>query len=419
MTLVACGGGSSAPRTATTPPGTPQELATVAPVATPTIDPLASSEIDGQHVYDVTKKLSVDIGPRVAGTPSEITARDYIQTTLQGYGYDVTLQDFAFDATAFLPARVDVAGTGIPGIALRGSLAGNATGPLVNAGIGRVEDFPAGGARGMIALVQRGDISFSDKVDHAVAAGAAGVIVYNNVPGSLIGDQSTPATIPAEGISQAAGEDLVARLAAAPLDATITVSPPKGTAYNVIARPKGVATCTTVSGGHYDSVAVTGGADDNASGTASVLELARVAAARHLPGANCFALFSAEEFGLFGSKAFVDTLSPDDVNSMRAMINLDVVGVKEDLQLIGDADLIETARVQAQNLGFVASASSLPAGAGSDHLSFQRAGIPVVMLYREDNLIHQPADAIDRILPSSLAATVSVAYETLSKIAGR
>jgi aminopeptidase YwaD len=56
--------------------------------------------VDGQRAYDHVKKLSVDIGPRVAGTPSEITARDYIRQTLESYGYDVTVQDFGFDASA-------------------------------------------------------------------------------------------------------------------------------------------------------------------------------------------------------------------------------------------------------------------------------------------------------------------------------
>jgi len=72
---------------------------------------------------------------------------------------------------------------------------------------------------------------------------------------------------------------------------------------------------------------VTGGADDNASGAASVIEVARVAAANRLAGANCFALFSGEEFGLFGSKAFINALSADQLNKVRVMINLDVVGV--------------------------------------------------------------------------------------------
>ena len=132
-------------------------------------------------------------------------------------------------------------------------------------------------------------------------------------------------------------------------------------------------------------------------GWVAMKAMARVVAARKLTGANCFALFSAEEFGLFGSKAYVDALSPPDLNGLRAMINLDVVGLPEELELIGDADLTDLARIEAQKLGIDSTPATIPNGAGSDHLSFQRAGVPVLMLYRNDSLIHTPSDAIDRI----------------------
>ena len=146
------------------------------------------------------------------------------------------------------------------------------------------------------------------------------------------------------------------------------------------------------------------------------MEVARVAAANHLTGANCFILFSGEEFGLFGSKAFINTLSPDQVNKLRLMLNLDVVGISGALGLIGDADLVDTARLQAQKLDITAEPSQLPQGAGSDHLSFRSAGIPVVMLSIEDNLIHTQRDAIDRIDAKTLDATVRLAYATLAAL---
>lgn len=416
--LASCGGGGAKPA-ATGAPETPTAAIAAAPTprATPTADAPGSPQPDGQRAYEHVRKLAVEIGPRVAGTPGEIAARDYIASTLESYGYDVALEEFAFDASAFLPARVDAGDLTVQGFALDGSASGVARGRLISAGIGRPEDFPAGGAAGAIVLVQRGELTFTDKVANATAAGAVGVIVYNNAPGGIAGKLATPAAIPVEGIDQASGEGLLRRIAAGPVDATLTVSPAKGTAYNVVARPKGAGACTTVSGGHYDSVPVTGGADDDAAGSASVLELARVAAANKLGGANCFVLFSAEEFGLFGSKAFVERLSPDELAQLRGMINLDVVGLKEDLQLIGDGGLVATARAEAQKLGLTATQSSLPDGAGSDHISFQKAGVPVVMLYRDDNLIHRPEDAIGRIDAESLRQTVAVAYATLTKIA--
>lgn len=426
--LIACRGNSTGDgRSATPPAGSVTDAAVVPPSISPIpITPTASSEdaigspaIDGQRAYRHVQKLAVEIGPRVAGTPSEITARDYLRSTLASYGYDVTVQDFGFDASAFLPVRIEIAGgDAIPGIALRGSAVGSASGRLIAAGIGRSEDYPPGGASGAIVLVERGELMFTDKVANAVAAGATGIIVYNNQPGRLIADLTGTGSIPAAGITQAAGEQLVQTLGtnAELRTATITVSPPKGTAYNVVAKPRGVTTCVTVTGGHYDSVAVTGGADDNASGSAAVLELARVVAARNEQGANCFVLFSAEEFGLFGSRSYVEQMSAADKNSLRAMINLDVVGVAGGLQLIGSDDLIDVARLRAQALGIEATPSTLPVGAGSDHLSFQNAGVPVVMLYREDNVIHTPADDISRIVPESLAATVAVALVTMEQL---
>ncbi len=422
LIVAACAGSSNSASTAT--PAAPAVDATASsstppPIASATIEsPLAETHVDGQRAYDTVRKLAVAIGPRVAGTTNEVTARDYLKSVLESYGYDVTVQDFAFDATAYLPARVDITGgEAVPAIALRGSGAGSARGRVVVVGIGNPADYPPGGAAGAVVLVQRGELTFTEKVANAVAAGAAGVIVYNNQEGRLVGDLTAPVAIPAAGVTQADGEQLIARAAAGALDATITVSPPKGTAYNIIAKPRGVATCTTITGGHYDSVAVTGGADDNASGAASVVELARVVAAQHIAGANCFALFSAEEFGLFGSKAYVDALSDADRNAIRGMINLDVVGIAEPLSLIGSPDLIDLARVQAQSVGIDATPSSLPAGTGSDHLSFQQAGIPVVMLYRDDQLIHSPQDDLTRIVPESLAATVRVALLTMQQIA--
>lgn len=393
--------------------------------ATATADPLGATAIDGQRVYDHVKRLSVEIGPRVAGTPAEITARDYIRQTLESYGYDVSVQDFGFDASAYLPARVDVGPapgpstvTSIPAIALRGSGVGTVDGRhLIAAGIGRPEDFPAGGLAGNIALIERGDLTFTQKVANAIAAGASGVVIYNNVTASGVFDLGNTVAIPVVSITQKDGQDLIAKIATQPYEARIAVSPPKGTAYNVIAKPKGVTSCETISGGHYDSVPVTGGADDNASGTASVLELARVVAAKKLPAHHCFALFSAEEFGLFGSKTYVERLTPGERQALRGMVNLDVVGTSNGLELLGSDALIDVARLAAEKIGVKGTPATLPPNTGSDHLSFINGGIPAVMLYREDNLIHTPEDAIGRVLPASLAETVAVALATLQSLA--
>jgi Zn-dependent M28 family amino/carboxypeptidase len=99
------------------------------------------------------------------------------------------------------------------------------------------------------------------------------------------------------------------------------------------------------------------------------------------------------------------------------MVNLDVVGLPQELELIGSEDMVTQAGLVAARLGFPSRPSSVPNGAGSDHLNFIRAGVPSVFLYRNDDRIHTPEDAIDRISSDSLAETVEVAAALLAELA--
>lgn len=385
------------------------------PAATATPDELVSPEPEGERVLEHVRQLSVDIGPRVSGTQSEIVARNFLQDVLEDYGYDVTIQEFAFDASAFKPVRVEVDGVPILGVALEGSGGGTVTGPLVAAGIGRSEQFPPAGLNGSIVLVERGELTFREKYQNAVAAGAGGVLVYNNEDGNVLGNLDEEGSVPVVGVTRDVGEDLLAQLDDGPVEVSIIVEE-LGTSFNVIAKPPGTTTCDTVTGGHYDTVPVTGGADDNASGTAAVLETARVIAARETPGAHCFVLFGAEEFGLFGSQYYVSQLRADELAALRGMVNLDVVGLPQDLELIGSEDLVRQAGLIADEMGLPWRESFVPNGLGSDHASFLNANVPVVFLYRHDPLIHTIEDDITRMSTDSLKQTVAVAAEVLAEL---
>ncbi len=414
MLLAACD--DDAPSRAPTFTATSQPAsATAETAATP--DPIRSTEIDGDRIYEHVRMLADEIGPRAAGTPGELRGRDYLRDELESYGYDVTLQEFEFDATQFLPAVVDAGDTRINAIIFVGSGTGTATGTLADAAGGQPEDFPAAGITGGIALIDRGGFELGTKARNAVAAGAIGAIIVNDGPRLPLASLGGPVDVPVVGVTAPDGELLRGLIAAGTTSVTITVTEPRGTAWNVVAKPAGVTTCATVTGGHHDSVPVTGGADDNASGTAGVLEVARVAAARDLPGAHCYVLFGAEEYGLFGSEYYVSQLSDAERNAMRAMINLDVIGVDDDLQIIGSEDIVEVARVAGEAEGIESEIASGPQGGGSDHESFLDAGIPVVFFYREDNLIHTQQDAIDRINPAHLEETARIAYATLAALA--
>ncbi|RUO63779.1 S8 family serine peptidase [Pseudidiomarina insulisalsae] len=105
---------------------------------------------------------------------------------------------------------VTVAGTGYDANGMDGSARTEATGSLTDCGIG---DQACAGASGAICLIERGTISFAEKVQACEAGGGVGAIVYNNESGPLLGTLGEySATIPAVGISDVDGAALLGQL---------------------------------------------------------------------------------------------------------------------------------------------------------------------------------------------------------------
>ncbi len=430
--LVACGGSSpsdagttpvadaptSAPsETATALPETPEPLPT-STIPLPTVSPVVgAAEPDGDRILEAVKTFSDTIGPRVAGTENERVAAGLIADWLDQMGYDVRLQQFPIGAEIARTSSLSVDGAdsqNVPTLPFANSGSRDVSGRLVYADAGLPEDFPDD-TNGAIVLIRRdGVVFFNDKVANAIAAGAAGVIIYNNERGILLGSLANAASVPVVGISMAEGEDLKAALDQGPVMVSMSVgSLSDATSYNVIAEPPG-EDCETVTGGHYDSVALGTGASDNGTGTATVLEIAAVMAHNGEMGSNCFVLFGGEELGLLGSQYYVSQLTQDEKDHLKAMINLDMVGVGDDAWwLIGDEALQQQMLGLADDLGIDdAEPGTLIRGLSSDHASFAAAGIPVLMFHRwEDPLLHTPEDVSDRVVPEYLeqAARMGIA----------
>lgn len=91
------------------------------------------------------------------------------------------------------------------------------TNELVAAGLGKPEDFSKVNVSGKYALVSRGEIAFADKVKNAMAAGATGVVVYNNAPGLIQGSLTNDGSVLPVAvfmIEQEVGNKIVANLGA-------------------------------------------------------------------------------------------------------------------------------------------------------------------------------------------------------------
>jgi aminopeptidase YwaD len=401
------------PPTATAPPPT----ATAAPEAGSFVgEAKPSGELAFQHV----EALAVDMGPRPAGSDTERQAARYIADELRSYGYVVEEQTFGFTSEFSRVSSLEITVPDPQELvagAFTGSAAGRVEGGLVYAGLGRPEEFPEAGLQGGVALLRRGELYFADKVNNAVEAGAGAVAIFNNQAAFFEGSLGAEGAIPVVSISGDDGERLLIMAQRGPVEVSVEVgSLEERVSRNVIGRPAS-GRCETVSGGHFDSVPQAPGASDNASGTATVLELARTVAASHLPGDNCFVLFGAEELGLFGSEHFVQSLDEADRQELRAMLNFDMTGVGESWLLIGSPELVTPAAEAAADVGIEGEAQEQPGGIGSDHQSFLSAGIPAIWFFRiTDNLLHTPQDTADRVQPESMEEAVTLGLLLLEEI---
>ena len=187
---------------------------------------------------------------------------------------------------------------------------------------------------------------------------------------------------------QAAASYIAAQLAALGLEVTrqpftYTDGISTYTSANVVATKPGDGRHGTIYvGAHYDSVPAGPGANDNASGVAVLLELARLLAPTPLGPSVVFVAFGAEERGLIGSYAFVRELSPLDKLVALGMLNMDCVGVGS-AQLIGTRqntppELVTRAAAVAEGLGYTVE-TSFTIG-NSDHSPFASAGIPAAFV---------------------------------------
>lgn len=230
----------------------------------------------------------------------------------------------------------------------------------------------------------------------------------------------------------------------ATITVTTRVTPVMADAWNVVASLKAregskLASEWVVIGAHYDHlghggntnsrapgvIAVHPGADDNASGTALVLEVARrFAALPNKPERNvAFITFSAEEVGILGSRHWVEH-APVDVKSIAAMINADMVGRLRDGKLLIDGSSTaaawpEIAKKAADGLGLDLSFGSEGYGP-SDHSSFTAARVPVAFLFtgtHED--YHKPTDTADKVNAEGEAKISTLASRMLLAVAER
>ncbi|WP_342744218.1 M20/M25/M40 family metallo-hydrolase [Oceanobacillus senegalensis] len=165
------------------------------------------------------------------------------------------------------------------------------------------------------------------------------------------------------------------------------------TSYNVEALKEPMKNHDTeqqiIIGSHHDSVAWGPGANDDASGTGVLLELARIYANTPTDTTIKFIAFGAEENGLWGSRRYAEAMSKEEIESTVAMFQLDMVGSKDAGDLImftadGKTNTVtDLGAAAGSRVSDIVPYSEL---GRSDHVPFHHLGIPAALF------IHTPLE---------------------------
>ncbi len=441
--LVACGEADS-PADATSPTATPASptatatprpsptpmamlpTQTPAPRPTPTTAPPVATAVPSAYadqVYATLVELTERYSPRESATDQELEAALHLRSRLDDLGYDTSLQDFTVNLLTADVELKSVSGDAPDApraIPISMSIHGSATGALADAGRALETDIPAGGLENRIALIERGRITFEEKVNRVADAGATGAVIFNNLEGLFRGTFTNESRIPAVAISQSDGRRLLALLKQGEAEATVSVGVAESPSRNVIADKPGTADegRTVIIGAHYDTVADTEGASDNGSGVATVLTLAEHVAERDYPFDVRIILFGSEEVGLLGSQHYVANMTEDEIETTVAMLNFDAFGSGTTLQASGDPELVAEASLFLTSVGMELGRFSeepwASLGGASDHGPFRLAGIPVLFLISDDlTRINSPADELRHVNPHLLGVGAEIGIRML------
>jgi Zn-dependent M28 family amino/carboxypeptidase len=318
-----------------------------------------------EHQAALQRIADENDGNRFSGFSGYDASVDYVVEKLRAAGYDPEVQ--AFDYLAF-----EVAGpstlqqtapnptTYVEGVdfgAITQTDPGDVTAAVtpvdLQLGLGNTStsgceaaDY-AGFPAGNIALLQRGTCTFELKAENAAAAGAVGIVIFNqgntaaedrnNIPAVTLTANNTSGipvlgTTYALGVTLAGTPGLQMRVFANTLRQILPT-------YNVLAEKTGANDENVVmAGAHLDSVLAGPGINDNGSGSAAILETAIQMAKVKPTNTVRFAWWGAEESGLVGSTNYVNGLSQAEKDRIALYLNFDMIGSPNYIQMVYDSD---------------------------------------------------------------------------------
>ncbi|EQB50099.1 peptidase family M28 [Colletotrichum gloeosporioides Cg-14] len=295
------------------------------------------------------------------------------------------------------------------------------------------EAFEGIDATGKLALIKRGVCAISDKIKNAKAAGALGVILYNNVPGDdivkpTLGAENIGLLVPLGIITEETGEAWSASLAAGEeVVVTLLVDSifEERETWNVISETKeGDPNSVIMLGAHLDSVLEGPGINDDGSGTAALLQLmGSVKKYTGFPNKIRFAWWAAEEAGLVGSYYYTENLSSEDADKIKYYFNYDMIASPNPIYElssynnsgIGPQLLSDYLEANGKNVTWSEFDDR------SDYAGFIALGIPTASIFTgegvNDPCYHLACDTLDNINWDAITVNTKAAGRAMATLA--
>ena len=409
---------------------------------------MPDADVLDQMRFDVKYLASDLLEGREAGMPGEKLAVDYVAAKfgnvgLMPYGDSATyVQSFSLNAEPVLGAvntlqvgrkRMKLGEEFFP---LAYSSSGAVRTKLVKVGFGiqapelGQDDYAGLEVKGFVAAMRIGSpdgihphskfLAYHDlhaRAEKAVALGAVAVVFYNDDPDVEAPEKGFSPKVQGVGVPVVYLTGKVSDLIVDgnPFAANVNIERTQRTAHNVVGLLDNGKENVIVIGAHLDHLgygaegslyrgdpAIHNGADDNASGVAVMLQLARDLAEMDQARANdyLFIAFSGEEKGLYGSNYW--TKHPTlPISTLNYMINLDMVGRLDTASAIGvngvgtSPTWAEVDRVLVGGLKVKTTASGI---GPSDHTSFYLQGVPAIHFFTGSHSdYHKPSDDEEKI----------------------
>jgi Zn-dependent M28 family amino/carboxypeptidase len=386
------------------------------PSASPPVPATVAASITtgglGMHLEALERIALENGGTRGTGTPGDAATAAYASEVLAAAGYTVT--EDAFDTPTYLDPggnQLAVLGPGGPAFedgrdfrAMLFSARATVEGPVVAIGWDAQAKAPDGAGcaasdylavpDGAIVLVRPGECPRRAAVALAQGSGAAALVTAVPWSGRDEVRQTTlvePATIliPALAATREVGEALAAAAASggrARIVTTGTVES-RGVRSVFAELPGSDPDRVVMVGAHLDSAMNGPGINDDGSGIAALLELARALAGTRPEATIRFALWAAEEPGLKGSSRYVTSLEQAQRDGLVAYLNVDMLGSPNGfIGVYDDAGAAPGSSEIRDRFGADLEAAGLAwepvdTGGGSDHRPFMVAGVPTGGLF--------------------------------------